>query len=42
MDLVQHTASLPRGSGQWKSCTAVDHGLGAIGSAARAMHFLAA
>ena len=40
MELVQRTASLPRGSGLWNSCHAVPRYLGAVGNATRAMHCL--
>ena len=33
MLLLQYTASLPRGSGQWNSCHALPHCLWAVGSA---------
>ena len=36
--LLQHTASVPGGIGQWNSCNALPHCLGAVGSAALAMH----
>ena len=38
MQLLQCTASLPGGSGQWNSCNALPHRLGAVGSATPAMH----
>ena len=38
VDLLQHTASLPGGSGQWTSFNALPHCLGAVGSATLAMH----
>ena len=38
MQLVQCIALLPDGSGQWNSCNAVPHCLGAVGSANLAMH----
>ena len=40
--LLQCTASLPWGSGQWNSCNTLPHCLGAVGSAAPAMHCLTA
>ena len=40
--LLQCTASLPGGSGQWTSCYAPPHGLGAVGSGTPAMHCLTA
>ena len=40
MELLQCTASLPGGSGQWNSCNALPRCLGAVGSANRAMHCL--
>ena len=40
--LLQCTASLPWGSGQWNSCNTLPHCLGAVGSAALAMHCLTA
>ena len=42
VDLLQHTASLPGGSGQWTSFNALPHCLGAVGSATPAMHCLTA
>ena len=42
MELLQHTASLPGGSGQWNSCTTLPHCLGAAGSATHAIHCLTA
>ena len=38
MDLVRCTAPLPGGSAQWKSCNALSHCLGAVGSEPSAMH----
>ena len=38
MELLQRTASLPGVSGQWNSCSALPHCLGAVGSATPAMH----
>ena len=38
VELLQRTASLPGGSGQWNSCYALPHCLGAVGSATPAMH----
>ena len=40
VQLVQCTASLPGGIGQWTSCNALPHCLEAVGSATRAMHCL--
>ena len=42
MQLGQCTASLPGGSGQWNSCNALPHCLGAVGSATPALHCLTA
>ena len=42
MELLQCTASLPGGIGQWNSCNALPHCLGAVGSATPAMHCLTA
>ena len=42
VQLLQCTASLPRGSGQCNSCTTLPHCPGAVGSATPAMHCLAA
>ena len=42
VDLVQYTASLPGGSGQWTSCNTLPHCLGALGSGTPAMHCLTA
>ena len=42
VDLVQYTASLPGGSGQWTSCNTLPHCLGALGSGTPAMHYLTA
>ena len=39
-ELLRRTATLPGGSGQCKSCNRLPHGLGAVGSATPAMHFL--
>ena len=33
-----HTKTLPRGSGQWNSCHALPHSLGALGSGTLATH----
>ena len=41
-DLLQCTASLPRGTGQWNSCHALPHRLGAVGSGTPTMHCLTA
>ena len=41
-ELLQCTASLPGGSGQWNSCNALPHCLGAADSATPAMHRLTA
>ena len=38
VELLQCTASLPGGSGQWNSCNALPHCLGAVGSATPAAH----
>ena len=38
VELLQCTASLPRGSGQWNSCNALPHCPGAVGSGNPAMH----
>ena len=40
MELLQRTASLPRGSGQWNSGSALPHCLGAVGGVTPAMHCL--
>ena len=37
VELLQCTASLPGGSGQWNSCNALPHCLGAVGSATPAI-----
>ena len=37
--LLQYTAAPPGGSGQWNSCNALPHCLGAVGSATPAMHY---
>ena len=37
VDLLQYTAALPGGSGQWDSCNALPHRLGAVGSGPPAM-----
>ena len=42
VQLLQCTASLPGGSGQWNSCNAPPQRLGAVGSATPAMHCLTA
>ena len=42
VDLLQCTAPLPGGSGQWTSCNALPHSLGAVGSGTPAMHCLTA
>ena len=42
MHLLQCTATLPVGSGQWNSCNALPHALAAVGSASPAMHRLTA
>ena len=42
MQLLQCIASLPDGSGQWNTCNAPLHCLGAVGSATPAMHRLTA
>ena len=38
VELLQRTTSLPGGSGQWNSCNALPHCLGAVGSGTPAMH----
>ena len=38
VQLLQCTASLPWGSGQWTSCNALPYCLGAVGSATPAIH----
>ena len=40
VQLLQCTTSLPWGSGQWNSCNALPHCLGAVGSGPLAMHCL--
>ena len=40
--LLQCTATLPVGSGQWNSYNALPHCLGAVGSGSPAMHCLTA
>ena len=40
VQLLQCTASLPGGSGQWNSCNALLHCLGVVGSATPATHCL--
>ena len=42
VQLLQCTASMPWGSGQWNSCNAPPQHLGAVGSATPAMHCLTA
>ena len=42
VQLLQYTASLPRGSGQWNSCNELPHRLGAMGCATPAMRYLIA
>ena len=42
VQLLQYTASLLGGSGQWDSCHAPPHCLGTVGSATPAMHCLTA
>ena len=42
MELLQHTASLPGGSGQWNSCNIQPYCLSAVGSGTPAMHCLTA
>ena len=42
VELLQYTAALPGGSGQWTSCNTLPHCLGAVGSATPAMHCLTA
>ena len=42
VDLLQRTAPLPRGSGQWTSGNTLPHCLGAMGSGPPAMHCLTA
>ena len=38
MELLQCTATLPVGNGRWKSCNALPHCLGAVGSGYPIMH----
>ena len=38
VELVHHTATPPGGCGQWNSCYALPHCLGAVGSATPALH----
>ena len=38
VDLVQYTAPLPEGSGQWTFCNRLPHCLGAVGSGPLAIH----
>ena len=38
MDLLQYTAQLPGGSGQWTFCNRLPHCLGAVGSGHLAIH----
>ena len=42
MELLQHTASLLAGNGQWNSCNALPQGLGVVGRGTSAMHCLTA
>ena len=42
VDLLQYTAPLPRGRGQWTSCNTMHHCLGAVGSGPPAIHCLTA
>ena len=42
MQLLQCTASPPKGGGQWNSCNALPHRLGAVGNATPAIHCLIA
>ena len=42
VQLLQCTASLPWGSGQWNPCNALPHCLGAVGSGTPATHCLTA
>ena len=42
VQLLQYTASLPRGSGQWNSYQALPHFPGAVGSGTPAIHCLIA
>ena len=39
VQLLQYTAAPPGGSGQWNSCNALPHCLGAVGSATPAMQY---
>ena len=38
MELLQYTAALPGGSGQWNSCNALPHCLGQVGSGTPPIH----
>ena len=38
VQLLQYTASVPGGRGQWNSCNALSHSLGAVGSATLVIH----
>ena len=38
MDLLQYTASLPGGNGQWTSCNTLPHCLGTLDSGPPAIH----
>ena len=38
MELMQCTVPTPGGSGQWNSCNALPHCLGAVGKGTHAMH----
>ena len=40
MELLQYTAALPGGSGQWNSYSTLPHCLGAVGGGTPAMHWL--
>ena len=42
VDLLQYTASLPGGSGQWTSCNTLPHCLGAVGSGPPVIHCVTA
>ena len=42
VELLQCTATLPEGSGQWNFCNVLPRCLGAVGSATPAMHCLIA
>ena len=42
VQLLQCTASLPGGSGQWNSCNTLPHYLGAVDSGTFALHCLTA